>query len=118
MNTNKKSIPEVQRDLTQDEEVICVEDSDIDAEFEHEAEWQRLMEEDNSVCGTEDNKSLCRLTRALQNLDVDSFDFEQRAKQLNDVLVGYSLFWGTNADGEPYIEWYNGNNHSITLTYF
>jgi len=59
-----------------------------------------------------------RLEQALKDLEIDSHDFELRAEQLNDLLVGYSLFWGTNTDGEPYIEWLSESNHSITLTHF
>lgn len=58
-----------------------------------------------------------RLSQALSDLGVDSPDFKLKAENLSELLVGYSLFWGTNNDGEPYIEWYNNNNHSITLTY-
>lgn len=60
-----------------------------------------------------------RIEQAFQDLEVDSYDFELKARQLNDLLVGYALFWGTNDNGEPYIEWFNDtNNHSITLTSF
>jgi|688.fasta_scaffold614368_2 hypothetical protein len=59
-----------------------------------------------------------RLSQALSDLEVDSPDFKLKAENLCELLVGYSLFWGTNNDGEPYIEWYNGKDHCITLTYF
>jgi hypothetical protein len=117
MKNDEDQLKDVQREMAKDMDVEHSCD-DLEDEFEREAEWQRLMEEDNSVCNAKVDKSLCRLERALQNLDVDSYDFELQAKRLNELLVGYSLFWGTNADGEPYIEWYNSNNHSITLTYF
>ena len=118
MKNDEDQLKDVHQEMAKDMDVEHSCD-DLEDEFEREAEWQRLMEEDNSVCGVKDNKRLCRLEWALRDLDVDSYDFELQAKQLNELfLVGYSLFWGTNADGEPYIEWYNSNNHAITLTYF
>jgi len=59
-----------------------------------------------------------RLEQAFADLEVESIDFQLRARELNDLFVGYSLFWGTNTDGEPYIEWLSESNHSITLTHF
>jgi hypothetical protein len=59
-----------------------------------------------------------RLQQALDDIDADSYDFELAAHKLNNLLVGYSLFWGTNSDGEVYLEWYNDGHHAVTLTYF
>ena len=62
---------------------------------------------------------MSRLEQAFADLEIDSYDFELRARELNDLLVGYSMFWGTNDNGEAYIEWHNDlPNHSITLTHF
>lgn len=60
-----------------------------------------------------------RIDQTLEDLQTDSYDFELKARELNDLLVGYSLFWGTNDNGEAYIEWCNDlSNHSIILTSF
>ena len=62
------------------------------------------------------NKS--RIDQALEDLNIETSDFSTRARELSYMLVGYSLFWGTNDNGEAYIEWYDDKNHSIALTRF
>jgi len=60
------------------------------------------------------------LKRALNDLEVMNIDAIEAATNIHVLLSkkGYSLFWGTNTDGESYLEWYNDKNHSITLNIF